>query len=103
MVLALLLAAGVHFAEPLHADRVAVLAVKPGMTRRQVVGSLGALYDGAAPGQYDSCDAAISRMKNGGSVTYIAHWRIAYSWDRFWVGFDVNEVVVGTYLESTSR
>ena len=95
-VLLLVVVAGLLYVESWHADRTLALAVQPGMTRGQVVESLGVLYDGFTPGQLDSVDDVISQMENFSSITYVAVWRIAHSRSRLWVGFDADGTVVAT-------
>jgi len=52
------------------------------------------MYDRSYRGQYARTDAVIAKMENGDSVSFVCAWRIAFSWDMIYVGFDKNEAVV---------
>jgi hypothetical protein len=99
-LLCALLIGGLLYMETLYPDYATALAVQPGMTRSEVVESLGVFYDGSTPGQYADVDSIVAQMKNSESITYICCWRIAYSRDMVWIGFDDNEIVIATYVET---
>jgi hypothetical protein len=88
------------FQETLQPRRSDVLSVEPGMTRQDVVKLLGVLYDGCAPGECDDFDRVIGGMDNSDSIAYASCWRIGWSRDMFWVGFNENETVIATHLET---
>jgi hypothetical protein len=96
----MLLAGSLWFAERFAPSRYATTLVRPGMTKHQVVESLGVLYDNAQRREFSQADAVISKMNNPDTISFVCHWRIAYSRDRFWVGFDEDDNVVATLLES---
>lgn len=96
------LVGGCWYAETFSANRTATLLVLPKMTKSQVVDTLGVMYDEAKLGEYADVDAVIALMKNNETINRVCYWRIAYSTDRFWVGFDEDENVIATYLETNS-
>ena len=97
-----LLIGALWFGETLAADRDMALRVQPKMSENQVVDALGVMYDNSKRGEYKEVDTVISRMNDNEAITYVCCWRIAYSWDRCWVGFDDRKTVVATYLEAKS-
>jgi hypothetical protein len=100
-LLCALLIGGLLYMETLYPDYATALAVKPGMTRSEVVELLGVFYDGpTTPGQYADVDSIIAQMKNSKSITYICFWHIAHSRDMVWIGFDDNDIVIETYIKT---
>ena len=87
---------GVYLVETSHANREATQSIKNGMTYSEVVGSLGVMYDRIYRGEYESTDEVIAKMENGESINFVCDWRIRFSLDMFYVGFDEHEVVVAT-------
>jgi len=87
---------GLYLFETENADRAAVQRVKQGMTYPQVVDLLGVMYDRSYPGEYASTDEVIASMGNGGSVSFVCRWRIGFSREVIYIGFDKNEAVVAT-------
>ena len=70
------------------------------MTRSEVVKTLGAMYDDYQRGTYDSVDDVIAKMENPDEVVYACNWKTAESGERFWIGFDADEVAVGIHWEN---
>lgn len=102
VVTSMLFAGGAWYAETHSANRRATSLVQPGMTKQQVVSSLGVMYDDSKQGEYTKVDAVIANMDGNATIDRVCGWRVAFSFDRFWVGFDTNEKVVATYLETNS-
>lgn len=92
--------AGWRIVDAFHPVKSSARAVVPGMTRTAVVKSLGAMYDHYPRGQDTSVDQIISTMDGGERVELTCCWKIAGTWERFWVGFDSADVVVETLFES---
>ena len=84
--------------ETLYPDYATALAVQPGMTRSEVIESLGVFYDDSTPGQYADVDRIVAQMKNSKSITHICCWHIAHSRDMVCIGFDANGIVISTYV-----
>ena len=99
-LLCAILIGGLLYMETLYPDYATALAVKPGMTRSEVVESLGVFYDDSTPGQYADVDSIVAQMKNSKSITCICCWHIAHSRDMVWIGFDANEIVISTYVKT---
>ena len=91
--------AGLWVQERLHARREAATAIRLGMDRPEVVGLLRAFYDDCRPGEYADVDATLSKMENRGSISRVAHWRLAFTHTQLWVGFSDDEKVVSTLME----
>lgn len=98
----LMLVGGLWYGETLAADRALTSQVQPKMNRKQVVDSLGVMYDDSRRGEYEETDAVILGMNDNETITHVCVWRIAYSRDLFWVGFDKNENVIATQLQTKS-
>ena len=102
VIYSMVLTGGLWYAETFSADRGATSLMQPRMSKTQVVNSLGVMYDDSKRGEYTEVDAVIANMHDDATINRVCYWRIAFSSDRFWVGFDADENVVATYLETKS-
>ena len=95
-ILGVVVSGGVYLVETSHADRDSTQRVKKEMSYSEVVDVLGVMYDRSYGGEYDSTDEVIAKMENGESVSFVCDWRIRFSRDVFYIGFNEDEVVVET-------
>ena len=97
--LILVLFIGLYFAEMFYADRSAVAAIIPGLSRSNVVQRLGVMYDDSKPGEYADMDSVLAGMPGKSSITRLCVWRLRYSRDLFWVGLDDSDTVISVTLQ----
>lgn len=95
----LLIIVGFHYSEKFFADRNAVAAIGPGMSRSNVVQLLGVMYDDAKPGEYADVDSVLSRMQGNEDIAHLSSWRIRNSRELFWVGFDDRDSVISVTIQ----
>jgi hypothetical protein len=88
-----------YLAETTFADPAAVQRVKKGMAYPQVVDILGVMYDRCYRGKYATIDEVIANMEEGDSISFVCIWRIRFSRNAVYIGFDKNEAVVAIEMK----
>lgn len=99
VALILVMFIGLYLAERFYADRSAVIAITPGLSRSNVVQRLGVMYDSAKPGEYADMDSVLSGMQSKESIARLCVWRVRYSRDLFWVGLDDSDTVISVRIQ----
>ena len=77
----------------------AIEAITEGMSKEEVIESLGALYDGIEPGQYQETDRRLKERGLLKSATYIQCYSVAGTRRKGWVVYGMDDLVAAVWTD----